>query len=324
MKLGWNGLGNSLLEAAAKSVTEVILVAPFIKFNALEKILSCIPDEVAVNCYTRWRCDEISLGVSDIDVWNLIKLRPKDKLFLIQNLHSKYYRFDSEVFVGSANLTNMGLTWSLSPNLETLIRIDANAIFFRDFERHLASCSIAVDQKLYDRTKTIVDAFIAENPKAVKSDIDILMEQSVNKFEDIAELIESEAVKLSGSFWVPKTRSPEQLFSVYSGDFEGVSKDFLLGALKDLSYLDLPANMDLIAFNQSVKNRLLLEPLLSELDDFLHKPRRFGEMRGFLEHLSINDSTHNWQTLMRWLLYYIDDRYEARVANFSEIFKKKN
>lgn len=324
MNLNWNGLGVDLLDAATQSSDEVILVAPFIKFKVLERILNEISDEVAVHCYTRWRCDEIAQGVSDIEIWNIFQSRKKAKLFLIQNLHSKYYRFDTTLFIGSANLTNAGLTWSFYPNLETLLRVDVSSVNFINFESYLVSSSVAVDQKLFDRTKAIVDAFKAKCPNAFMPNVDILLGPAAAEIEGQSELIKNEEVMVYQGFWIPTTRSPEQLYSVYSSNFDGVSKDFLLGALKDLSYLDLPPNMDITAFNEYVKNRLLLEPLLSKLDEFLYKPRRFGEMRDFLERLSVEDSTHNWQTLMRWLLHYIDDRYEARVANFSEIFKRKN
>ena len=68
-------------------------------------------------CFTRWTPLDIQVGASDIACRTLIKNRGGS--FRLHNqLHAKYYRVDDYVLIGSANLTQSGLGFSNSPNLE--------------------------------------------------------------------------------------------------------------------------------------------------------------------------------------------------------------
>ena len=118
------------------------------------------------------------------------------------------------------------------------------------------------------------------------------------------------------------TRSPDILFDVYSGNCDLVSKDVLVGAYLDLSHIEIPPNLDQSSFSSLVASRLEMEPLIIELDKFLSESRRFGELREFLSNFVISDSTLHWQSVMRWLLYFMPTKYSANVANYSEIFRK--
>jgi len=318
MQFNWDNLGNSLVKSALLASKDVVLVSPFIKLNAIKKIVDSLSEEVHIRCYTRWRCDEIVQGISDIEIWDLLKERNNSQLLLIQNLHSKYYRFDDQIFIGSSNLTKSGLNWSPASNFETLVNISDTDITHQVFEAQLCASGTIVDQKLYDRTTEVVEKYRLENPN-VKPNLDALYELSEITLASTKNPDEYN----NRSIWLPITRSPEILFDVYSGNLDVVSKATLEGALLDLVHLDLPSNLRLIDFNSEVKHRILMEPLLISVDDFLSHPRRFGEMKGLLETLSVDDPSHSWQTLMRWLLCFASERYEANTANYSEIFSKK-
>jgi hypothetical protein len=60
------------------------------------------------------------------------------------------------------------------------------------------------------------------------------------------------------------------------------------------------------------------------LDQFVATRRRFGEVRTWLAaQLEVDDATDDWQRLMRWLLFFLPDRYETFTGNYSEIFARK-
>jgi hypothetical protein len=319
MSLRWDGLGDWVLEGARGSSDQAILVSPFIKYKSLERIINCLPSTINLFVYTRWRIDEIAQGVSDLAVWNLFEGRPNSHLFLIQNLHSKYYRFDDTVYVGSANITDAGMTWGRSSNLETLVNATTQKFDYLGFEFLLKLKSVEVDRGLYERTSQLVSDFKRNNKALSTPSIENILTDGLITSDLIAEIQED---FMDSKVWVPVTRSPDILFDVYRGTCDLVSKDVLVGAYLDLSHLEIPPNLDQSSFSNFVASRLEMEPLIIELDKFLTESRRFGELREFLSNFVISDTTLNWQSLMRWLLYFMPTKYSANVANYSEIFRK--
>ena len=319
MSLRWDGLGDWVLQGARESSNQAILVSPFIKYKSLERITDTLPSSIKLSVYTRWRIDEIAQGVSDITVWSLLKSRPNSHLYLIQNLHSKYYRFDQAVYVGSANITDAGMTWGRLSNLETLVNARAGGIDYLEFEELLALKSVKVDHDLYERTSQLVSEFKKNNQALSIPSIENILTDGLITPDSIAE-IEKDFTDFK--VWIPVTRSPDILFDIYSGVCDLVSKDVLVGAYVDLSHMEIPANLNQSSFSRFVASRLEMEPLVIELDKFLSEARRFGELREFLSNFVASDSTYHWQTVMRWLLYFIPAKYSANVANYSEIFRK--
>lgn len=74
---------------------------------------------------------------------------------------------------------------------------------------------------------------------------------------------------------------------------------------------------------------LLQKPIIQQIDNFVTTPKRFGAVRDFLASLPCaNLPNFNperaWQTLMRWLLYFLPSRYALSVPNHSEVFYRIN
>jgi hypothetical protein len=68
--------------------------------------------------------------------------------------------------------------------------------------------------------------------------------------------------------------------------------------------------------------------MVRAVDEFVALPRRFGEVRDMLAaSLSTGgdapDATATWQTLMRWLLFFLPRRYKRTVpGHASEVFRR--
>src|SRR5579862_8242725 len=106
---------------------ELLLVAPFIKYTVLARLVDLTKPSVSVQIVTRWLPQDIKAGVTDIEVWDIVKVRRRTRLRLRQDLHAKYYRADDRCLIGSANLTLAALGLSAAPNLELLIDTDPNS-----------------------------------------------------------------------------------------------------------------------------------------------------------------------------------------------------
>src|SRR3546814_17537694 len=90
----------------------------------MARLLGAIPDDIAVTCVTRWRPDEIAAGVSDLEVFDLIRARATGTLLLQPHLHAKLYRTGDRRPLDSANISGRAPVWPKPANLETLLAAD--------------------------------------------------------------------------------------------------------------------------------------------------------------------------------------------------------
>jgi hypothetical protein len=305
--------GLRLEQLCDQATYEVLLVAPFIKQATLKRLLDQIAPIVKVNCVTRWRPDEIVAGVSDLDIWLLIRERPNSSLWLRSDLHAKYYRGDKQVLIGSANLTNTALGWSLRPNLELLIYTE----LLPEFERELLVGSVMVDDSIYEQIKQMVEAL----PPGMMPKLDTIQFITESLKDDDLPVIPTDA-------WLPMLRRPESLFTAYIGEGDKLGTGSRIAAISDLQALDIPSGLNIEQFEAYVGVQLLQRPIVRQVDKFVEIPQRFGAVRDFLKTLPCAahegfDADIAWQTLMRWLIHFLPVRYDLSVPRHSEIFHRR-
>lgn len=307
-----NRPGDQLETLARLAKKDLLLVAPFVKLTALQQILSHASPDVSIRIVTRWRVDEIAAGVSDLEIWELVSSRPKTFLWLRSDLHAKYYCADNDqALIGSANLTNAALGWSRQSNLELLIESPD----LMEFEEELFRGTAQVDESIYQHIKQITDAM----PKiqfVVPSTTTLSPNDTVDELNGVS--IES---------WLPSLRHPEKLYVAYQGRADQLGIGSRIAAESDLQTLNVPPNLDKTLFEKYVGVQLLQMPIVREVDDFVGEPQRFGAVRDYLRSLPCAkhdgfDADIAWQTLIRWMQYFIPTRYRATKANYSEVFQK--
>ena len=300
----------TLCERAQK---DLLLVAPFIKVGALERLLQTVSLDVQITCVTRWRIDEIAQGVSDLAVWTVLRDRPNAGLFLHPDLHAKYYRTDRNVLVGSANLTNLALGWSRRPNLELLVPLNVNESLL-EFEGRLFKNLVTVNDSLYFAMAIAVERYSASAQPVHLAD-----------FEPFISAHDKSGIK--SECWIPKARYPRDLYDAYAGNLDGLTSATVRAALEDLAFLQIIPGLSRSSFEACVAVQLLLTPLVQRIDGLLQTPQRFGAIRDWLasqkciQEMEV-DSTNAWQTLMRWLLYFWPERYQRDVPHHSEILHR--
>jgi len=310
-------IGNRLIERLSRAQNRVILAAPFIKANVLQQLFASIPTDVELICITRWKLEEIVAGVSDLDVWNLIKERPNSHLSLISNLHAKYYRIDDSCFVGSANLTKAALGWSSSPNLEFLVEISTQNNEAKAFEVCLLENCIRVDQNLYEEIAQKLENIKDWLPPFLFLDEEYLA--SHESYQNIHNLPILDK-------WIPSLRNPEDLYQVYAGQVDKlttISREF---ALRDLEAFVIKKGLPRPIFEANIAIQLLEKPIIRSLDSYFEAPRRFGEVTNYLQSkfIEIEDIDRVWQTIMRWLRYFFPDRYGLSIPRHSEVFYRRS
>jgi hypothetical protein len=310
-------IGDRLKQSISDSRQAVILMAPFVKVSIIERLLQSLSPSVRMVVITRWHPDEISLGVSDLDVWLVVKQRDHSVLRLSANLHAKYYRCDSTCFVGSANLTASALGWSAQPNLELMVELPSDYHGLSAFEKRLMHESVVVDDQVYEQMKRLVLLF----KKGISARY--LDEERGSG----STTVRSDSSK-RGRLWYPLFRFPGDLYSVYSGNRASFIDSSVELALEDLEALGVPRGLDEAGFRSYVGALLLHQPIIRVLDEYLVVPRRFGAVRDYLAELlhiqhNKSEAAIRWQTLMRWLLYFLPDMYGCSVPNHSEVFYRQ-
>jgi len=297
-------LGDLLLRYTSGTKNTLFLVAPFIKFDVISKICEVLSSEVNFTVITRWIPQEISVGVSDINIWKIVNDRPNSKLALCQNLHAKYYRFDDLCLVGSANLTKQALGWKNLSNLELLLPYSFIDDSLVEFESELISQSFIVNEEIYLEYNILVEKINQEiSPKAL---------YETNLFQPTF-------------LWLPSLRNPEDLYYAYLSQWDRLTTLGKEISQKELDNFAIPQGLSCETFKMYIGLFIRHTKILKTVDSYLDKPRRFGEMQNlvsnFLSDENLDfDPVYTWQTLMRWLLYFLPLRYSCKVFKYSEIF----
>ena len=305
-------IGEELIDLFSYARSEVTIVAPFMKATAVKRLMRNLPRGVALSCVTRWHPYEIMAGVSDLEVWAVLQAHQPSNLFLIPNLHAKFYRADNHYAIGSANLTNAALGWSNWPNLELLVSGEVNRTLI-DWESSLFSQATKVDESLVRFFERIIGDLPSHEFVVAEKYV-----QTDNCFDD-----EYGASTQGNASWLPMTRYPEHLYQVYLGSTEHLSAGARESAKSDLLALALPKGLSRDGFTVSVAANVLQMPLVHEIDQFLIQPRSFGSVRDFLRLLPQypphRDPSNDWQTLIRWFRYFLPERFHLSVPNVSEV-----
>lgn len=284
-------LGDHLLEFLARAQKRVLLVAPFMKMAATERVLRAVPAIVQdITLVTRWHADEVVAGVSDLEVFDLVRTRHGARLFLHPRLHAKLYQADGQSLVGSANLTDMALGWTTLPNLELLLRQDPA-------DGALDAFLKVVFEGAYEATAAIRDAVAAETaglPRTV------------------------EPLQLAAN-WLPSCASPERLFNVYADiDLFRLTESAFIAGRSDLAALKIPAGLAEGPFHQFLTVRMaemplvqhIMEKLSTGMTDSAGVALMQAELRP--EQLPYGDAMMAWEILKRWLKVFGGGAFRSR------------
>lgn len=303
----WHDLFAVARDHVAAAERSLVIAAPFVKVRTLRALLEATPGDVEITLYTRWRPDEVARGVSDTEILNEVEKRA-GTVWLLDALHAKLFLVDGHrALVGSANVTAAGLGLSKTPNFEILtsVLMDAGAakLLIQDLQTRsrLATAEIAASVEAAAALLNLAD--VPDEPDAQDEIVDTSVE------------------------WVPRFRSPERLFDLYSDiDWRATAKPNE-PALSDLISLQLPKSLDRAAFHNHVRLRLLGSPPIRVIDAALSQPQRFGALvnalRSVAPELDHRERQSMLQLLLRWMLYFAPDLYKLDTPNYSEIVSKR-
>lgn len=294
--------GDKALDIIRSATESVLIVAPYIKSNAMDRLLAAVPEVIrSIKCVTRWLPEDIASGVCDLDILEQIVARDGE-LFVHPHLHAKYYRADHRCLVGSANLTKRGLGWSSPSNVELVVELPATFEGLSEWEAALTKAAVPANAALRDQ--------IAKQAEKLKEKGKVVQLPEVERDDD-----ETQSVQ----FWIPHCPVPEEVWNVY----RGMGEDSMVtsayeAAKKDLAALSPPSGLSHQLFNRYVAGILLQMPLMAKIDQLATHGLTDPQAHAFLaenvgEELAYAPED-TWRVLKDWLTHFFPETYRREVG----------
>ena len=291
--------GDDVLDLLSGARRDVLIVAPFIRARALERLLDRVLPEATITVVTRWRPADLLAGASDLDVFVLAQSRSA-QLLLRHDLHAKLFAADDDCLVGSANVTDTALGWRTPANLELLVPIARTAPSIIRFEEELLVGAVPATAQDVQRLRDLVDR-LASQASIV-----------------IAETADDQTTPgLLAPDWVPRTMNPEELYLVYTGDGSRVSRRALHAMRDEIAQLGVVPGMSEGDFRAWVAASITQTPLIRGVTQRIEEQGAMTEPA--LEQLlaSIGISTSDYPAhqglvaIQRWLDYFLPAAYQT-------------
>jgi hypothetical protein len=301
-------LGEKLLIAARDAQHDITLIAPFIKVDALTKVLDNVNASIPLRIITRWIPAEIAAGICDLEIFDILQGRSNSELFVHPFLHAKLFRFDDVAFFGSANLTRKALGWAAPANVELLHAPKDMLNELKTFEVELMASVIRVDEVYRD--------FMCK-----------LVEKAKSQPIAIAELFDAETHQVEYS-WLPKCRTPEWLWLVYTNPEKArthMVESAFEAAQMDLVTLYITPGLPETLFNQHVAAIFGRMPLVQEIDISAREGVTTDKAVELIESAASGaelpySPSDTWEVLMMWLMHFFPQRYRREPE--TEVFRQ--
>ena len=264
--------------------SQVAVIAPFIKVNALRSLIEVIPAHAHLRCVSRWLPREIAAGVSDPEILDLLETRGNFSLSLVDRLHAKLYIAGDRCLAGSANVTLSGLgEGGGDSNIEVLVET------------------------------TTGEPGIAATLEAIAQDERLATRDMARAARRLADSVTTQAISpgTAGAHWFPGSRRPERAYRFYTHPPSG----FLGGAdqllLADLARSNLPPGLEEGEFRDAIRSLLRDIPfadtiLVASEDTTLTR----ADASSWLEPITGGELSPNdlWVAFVNWMAYFFSDR----------------
>ncbi len=293
--------GEAVATLLATAKETCLIVAPFIRSQALQEMLEAIPAGVEIAIVTRWRPADLLAGASDLDVFDVASAR-EIPLYLRYDLHAKLFAADRTCLVGSANVTETALGWRNPANLELVTTVSRDAPEVVAFEAELFRLAIQATSEQRD----LMQRLIAD------------LAGVVQQLPDAELATEELAGVLTAGGWIPRSKNPEDLYAVYRGETDAVGRARLSSMEAELLQMGLPPALPEAHFNSWVCAAISQTPLVAGVLRVIDAKGAVGESEvgAMLETLGLADNSEApaevLEVLRRWFNHFMADHFETK------------
>lgn len=294
---------SAIIELMRSATDDVLIVAPYIKAHALQRLISVIPDTVTrLICVTRWLPEDIASGACDLEIFDLVADRLGGVLRIHPHLHAKYYRTSSLAMIGSANITARALGWSSPPNIELLVQLPVDLPGLVQWEERLLGSTLPATVELRDQ--------IAEQAARLK----------VEGAVAIIPEVETQSPEPDASgLWFPECPVPDRLWEVYrSAGVDTMVSSAREGAEHDLIALAPPKGLSKDLFEAYITGILKQIPIIEDIDRLSTAGLSDNQAKAFLTEKLGTDIAYNheevWRILKHWMIHFFPANYRLETA----------
>ena len=274
------------------------VIAPFIKREALQKLIEPCEDTSQLKVIVRWDTADIVNQVSDLEIYEDLK-EQGIPLYRHSCIHLKMLVFDQNwAFHTSGNITKRGLGLVANPNIEVGAQIRLEAKDWVEIQKLLEN-SIRIDDEIYK--------------KFVK-----YKEDNYKKSEPLPQLeIELDSAKEFSKLSLPAIQSPNKLYEIYQSpeNFKDV-ENLYAAFVHDLVLYNVPTSITRDAFfkklGENFKTHSFIQKIVSHIKE--KGSARFGQVNGWITEMCSDKPTpYKWELksntnkLYDWLDYFFEE-----------------
>ena len=254
--------------AVSNATASVTILSAYLKHQALDHLMSLVPECVEVRVASRFRASDLVSGASDIDAAKLLIERGA-KFGISPRLHGKVFLIDErEMYIGSSNLTGSGFGLVGAGNEEFGTHCRTAQADVQKLDMFLEKNVQWLDARALDTMGLELEEIQSSQQVAIEA------ENTAWSFERDKEL------ELEGLWYRELPPCTPSQASQYLGTEGGRSNEFLAGAINQLDSLDGLQKL----FVSSVAYKWLAQKLARASTDAV----RFGELTALL-HASLFD-----------------------------------
>ena len=304
-----NKPGDDVIALLGRACSSVLIVAPFIRSEALTLLLDSISSGVETVIVTRWRPADLVSGASDLGVFEIADSRDIP-LYLRHDLHAKFFASDDKCLVGSANVTQTALGWRTPANLELLTPVERTLSHILQFEKELLAGVVRATLVQRDYLRDLVETLRSAPPMIPITGGD------------------ETTTGLLPSSWVPRSRNPEELYSVYCGNRD-VSRSVLQTMHQEIREIGTMPGMDEDGFKAWVAATISQTPIIDRVIQRIEKEGHVteGGLKELLTEVGVDTRMYRardvLEVLRRWLTYFLPEKYET-AQDSVKLIKAKN
>ena len=147
--LGTETFRNLLGQSLEKAKDEVIILSAFVKIRGINWLVDKISEKkIKCTIISKWDKSDLAQGASDLECYEICKQKGW-QFKILKNLHAKIMLIDnSDLFIGSPNLTGKGMSLTPVPNKEMGVKLKAH---HNDIQiiNNLVQESILINDQIY-------------------------------------------------------------------------------------------------------------------------------------------------------------------------------
>lgn len=286
------------------------IIAPFIKREALQKLIEPCEDTSQLQVIVRWDTADIVNQVSDLEIYEDLK-EQGIPLYRNSSIHLKMLVFDKNwAFHTSGNITKKGLGLVENPNIEVGAQIrlaDNDWIEIQKLLKH----SIRIDEAIYQK-------FIQYK------------EDNYKKPDPLPQFkIELDSTKEFSKLSLPAVQSPSKLYEIYQSPEKSKDEEDLYAAfVHDLVLYDVPMGITRDDFFQLLGTNFKTHSFVQEIVSHIKEKgsARFGQVNGWITELCSDKPTpYRWELksntnkLYDWLAYFFEEIHWDVPGNHSQV-----